>query len=399
MNNEEKIQVQQFNHNQKITSSHKKALATYFNQKAKALHSNEADYGYYLNGMSNSKELSKEIDTKHDFVLNRATHGQANLTYISYGVDHEGNGKDYKHFDERIWYYAIFNRESDKVQIRQDLINSWVSTNIKPYVLVVSDSGIVWDIPATYFFKEKGKIKWNKEGNLVKTFELGKPTFELGNTVPCEKEVEWVNECLENIGHANYAKHRISKSGMITVAMYKDGKRKSFHNMKSLKQIYDLLHFDNLGSYKSFQRLVKLNGLVVSQFLKNKNGEVFFVSIGTVPPEEYIEGQLQIDRTVYVANLAAEALEESNLEPDNVEDSITAAVDHYIIDATDIEKVPEKNIDIGKMQVEKITSSSPARISSRIDPFVDFVEKQDNLAETKPKRGPGVVWAIERKKI
>lgn len=251
--------------------------------------SNKNTY-YYLNVMNNSEESALKISKIDKNLLNREHHNYCNITTIEY-LDFGNGFKDFS-TPGRKYYYVIFNNnDSNSVEIRKDLIDAWKRNNAKDSVIVVNtETNSVWDLNMQEFFGRcplSWEWRWNNEGNITQYFSLPAPTFTDNNeTVLNQATVDYITKSWAYLGNVNYAEHRKSKK-MVVVAQYdSNGKRKNYHVMKSLTQVYELLHFENVGSLRTFQRMFATN-VIVSLFLNNNSGTTYWISTESylIPPE------------------------------------------------------------------------------------------------------------------
>lgn len=262
-------------------------LDKYLTFKCKA----NGNTNYYLNVMNNNEDFSLKINPKDKNALNRQYHNCCNVTAIEYRECEDG----FKDFSSgRKYYYVIFNRSAtNSVDIRKDLIDLWARNNAKDRVIVVNtNNNLVWEYSMQDFFGKSQlsfQYRWNKDGNITQFFTLPEPAFTDNSpeTIDNQTVVNYITKSWEYLGHVSYATHRRS-SKMVMVAQYdSNGNRKKYHVMKSLSQVYDLLHFENLGCLRTFQRLFE-TGAVVSLFLTNEDGITYWVSTEEylIPPEK-----------------------------------------------------------------------------------------------------------------
>lgn len=320
---------------------------------------------YYLNTLNNDENFASQIDKVKTNVLVRDQHNYCNITVIDY-LDY-GNG--FKGFDSRRYYYVICNNDTNlNVQIRKDLVDAWARDNAKDHVLVINEAGLVWDIPMVNFYGMSHleyTRKMNSESNIVNTYVLEEPTYTAHLDVePKPETVEYILKSWQYIGNVSYATHRTGKK--ISVTQYdNDGNRKTPVIFKSVAQVYDLCHFENYGSLRTFQRLLK-NPDMAATFLTNVEGKVFYVSmlLGLLPPEttaEMEEGIVEESVAVNTEDLAAIALAMSTGE--SVDTSNMAKVESVVIDNRQVEDEDLTEFNQNKKVVEILNSH---KIISRI---------------------------------
>lgn len=252
-------------------------LDSYLTHKVQAKKLN----GYYFNVMNNNVELGNTIDQAHKDILVRDQHNHTNITIINY-FD-MGNG--FKSFDDREWYYVVCNKnESDYVDIRLDLIESWQEKNANDSVIIVNQNGSVWELPMQSFYTMESEIVWNDEGNIVKRFLLDRPTYTCNPEIMANREmVVRLIKSWQFLGHTTYTKFR-SGNKFLVASYDRNGNIIKYHYMKSVRQMYAILNMSNY-SLRTFQR--KCQGDFVEMTLENDNGKTFYITnlLTTLPPE------------------------------------------------------------------------------------------------------------------
>ena len=357
---------------------------------------NQSYTSYFCNVLNNNKNFGEKLDKNHPDCLIRSHNDYCNLTVIDW-MDY---GRGFKGYDSRRWYYVIENScEDDTVQIRKDLIDKWQENNAKNNVLILNtNKNKVWDIPMQMFFGFQplpSKVTWNNEGNVVLKFDLPKnPTFtdNKPEEIDSIENVNHLTEIWGYIGNVSYAKHRIHRNQMYLVAAYnKDGTLKSYHKMKSISQIYDLLGFSNVGSLRTFQRLMDTEK--ISIFATNLYGTTFWISKDTSiqPPKTSFEDDTAIVSSTVEINENQEILITNELETVSI--SIDDLVSECLRNDNDMENcIYEKAIE---KATEIINDSEVKRIINRPEPlkigtvndtgYDDWLRMVDEM-NVKPKR-------------
>lgn len=236
---------------------------------------------FYINVMTNreAKWFKDSGDQRISYMdmLKRDAHNFCNITYITYFEDQNG----YKFFNDRRYAY-VMNQNADTIfSLRKDLLDNWAERNAKDEVIIINtDNGNVYDIGmqdilSWYLDKSNGmKFSMNEQGNVIVTFDLPKPEkYEHYDLIDSKNYLE---QSWPYIGVCNYARYRRG-TVLLTAKYNKDGTLKSKNVFKSLKEVYDIIGFTNIGSYKTFQRLFKTDS-VAAMYLTADDGTVYFVS-------------------------------------------------------------------------------------------------------------------------
>lgn len=236
---------------------------------------------FYVNVMTNreAKWFKDSGDQRISYMdmLKREAHNFCNITYIDYVEDANG----YKSFGDRKYAY-VMNQNADTIfSLRKDLLDNWAERNAKDEVIIINtDNGNIYDIDMQdilgwYLGKSNGtKFSMNDQGNVIVTFDLPAPVEY--NHYDLEQSKLYLETSWPYIGICNYARYR--RGTVLLAARYNaDGTLKGKSVFKSLRQIYDIIGFTNIGSYKTFQRLFKTDS-VAAMYLTADDGTVYFIS-------------------------------------------------------------------------------------------------------------------------
>ena len=258
---------------------------------------------FYINVMTNreAKWFKDSGDSRISYMdmLSREAHNFCNITYITYFEDQNG----YKFFNDRQYAYVVNQNVRHFFSLRKDLIDNWAERNAKDSVIIINtENGNIYDIQMQdilywYFTKDNGmKFSMNEQGNVIVTFNLPEP--EKYEHYDLEDSKKYLETSWPYIGVCNYARYR--RGTVLLAAQYtEDGTLKGKNIFKSLKQIYTIVGFTNVGSYKTFQRLFKTE-TVAAMYLTADDGTVYFISTDiyiTVPEhtEEIKSGIVETD--------------------------------------------------------------------------------------------------------
>lgn len=303
---------------------------------------------FYINVMTNreAKWFKDSGNAKISYMdmLKREAHNFCNITYITYFEDQNG----YKFFNDRRYAY-VTNQNADTIfSLRKDLIDNWAERNAKDEVIIINtNNGNIYDISmqdilAWYLNRDHGmKYSMNEQGNVIVTFDLPAPVkyehYDL------EQSKTYLEANWPYIGICNYARYR--KGTVLLAAKYnEDGTLKGKSIFKSLRQIYDIVGFTNLGSYKTFQRLFKTE-TVAAMYLTADDGTVYFISTDiyiTVPEHtDKIETGVVETEVVYNDGTSSRDVEvvvdnrTNNVDKEYIYETVdTALQENNVIDKT-----------------------------------------------------------------
>jgi hypothetical protein len=307
---------------------------------------------FYINVMTNreAKWFKDSGNAKISYMdmLKREAHNFCNITYITYFEDQNG----YKFFNDRRYAY-VTNQNADTIfSLRKDLIDNWAERNAKDEVIIINtNNGNIYDINmqdilAWYLEKSHGtKFSMNEQGNVIVTFDLPAPVkyehYDL------EQSKTYLEANWPYIGICNYARYR--RGTVLLAARYnEDGTLKGKSVFKSLRQIYDIIGFTNLGSYKTFQRLFKTE-TVAAMYLTADDGTVYFIST-----DIYITVPEHTDK------IKTGVVETDIIYPDeNLREDVSVVVDNRdnVIDVEEVNEMVGKALDDYNVIETKVESS------------------------------------------
>ncbi len=215
---------------------------------------------YYLNVMNNHT-LEPFADKNGNLVEDyqnmyiRKDHGYAHIVVTYYSNQ---NAK-FRNFEERRYYYVSRLQCGDTLQIRKDLIERWVNSDVNNlYVLVLDEStNRVAEISAKVLCGAKHVLRQAQNLDFLWLFTLTADNliWKHVDLVATDKEANALIAQWQYLGNVAYAKYR--ENTLIKIISYNNvtgAKRKSLE-CKSIKQAYDLLVGQGLiMNYKTFQR-------------------------------------------------------------------------------------------------------------------------------------------------
>ena len=185
----------------------------------------------------------------------RKDHGYAHIVVTYYSKQ---NAK-FRNFEERRYYYVSRLQCGDTLQIRKDLIERWINSDINNlYVLVLDEStNRVAEISAKVLCGAKHTLRQAQNLDFLWLFTLTADNliWKHVDLVATDKEADALIAQWQYLGNVAYAKYR--ENTLIKIISYNNvtgAKRKSLE-CKSIKQAYDLLVGQGLVmNYKTFQR-------------------------------------------------------------------------------------------------------------------------------------------------
>lgn len=229
--------------NSKLNYNEAVLIESYFKSKSKH---------FYLNVMNNHV---LETDERFQNMYIRKEHGYAHITVTCYAKQ---NAK-FRDFEERKYYYVTRLQDNDTLQIREDLIEKWASSNVSDlYVLVLDEhTNRVAEIAVKVLGRMNHIQKQSQNLNFLWVFTLAEDNlvWKKVNLIATENEAKALMAQWQYLGNVVYSKYRENTFVKIISYDIKTGAKRNTVECKSIKQAYDLLEKRGFDlCYKTFQR-------------------------------------------------------------------------------------------------------------------------------------------------
>ena len=207
-------------------------------------------YSCYINVMNNKKFDDKQFKSPENVYV-RKLHGFAHISVLSFSKPTETG---FREFNNRKYFY-VTKEYLGKVQLREDLLTAWGSSDVSNVSVLVLDTEKhrVLDIKVRDLMMYPNEQSQSDTYNMMRTFDIPESKWTYINTDADEEQVKGLMHSWTFLGNAKYNKYEARTT--VKVISYKNGNRSKEVYFKSIKQAYDALTAAGFDmSYKTFQR-------------------------------------------------------------------------------------------------------------------------------------------------